>query len=243
MKKYLLIGLIVLTLVLSTVVIGGKHLPKGNAVAENVDMNHTISVSGEGVVQTTPDISVINFGITIQRKTAVDAMNELSGVANKTISVLKNAGVNDKDIKTVNIGLAPVYQWDKDKKLSILVGYKATESFELKVKISDAGRMIGLISNNGVNNISGIRFDISDKKALEQDAITDAMDNARKKAEAALKGSNYKIVGIKTISVNSNNPTPIFRNSIGAVDKEAEIPVEGGSMSVRASVQVVFIFD
>ena len=242
MKKYLWIGFIVLALVLSTVVIGGKYLPREGAVAENVDMNHTISVSGEGIVQAVPDIAVINFAISIQEKSAATAMDKLSDTASKTVSALKNTGVESKNFKTVNITLGPVYKWDKENNTNVLVGYRATESFEVKIKIVDAGRIIGLLSNNGVNQISGIRFDVSDRTVLQKDAITEAMEDARAKAEAALKGTNYKIVGIKTVTVNSNNPTPIFRDFASAGEK-TNIPVEGGSMDIRAQVQVVFIFD
>ncbi len=247
MKKNLWIGFIVLSLILSTIFIGEKYLPKGgNALAENVNMNHTVSVSGEGIVETTPDIAIINFGIIFQKKTATDAMNELTDIANKTITALKKAGVEDKNIKTTNINLKPVYQWSKEKNTSVLIGYSASEMFELKTKIKDAGTMIGLLNENGVNNISSIRFDVSDKGTLEQDAIAQAMKNAKTKAEASLKDSNYKIVGIKTISINSNNPTPIYRNSmspIPTVGEKVSMPVEGGAMSIKAQVQVIFIFD
>ncbi len=243
MKKKLWIGFIVLAIVFSTVVIGGKYLPRGGAAADNLGTNHTISVSGEGIVQTIPDIAVVNFGVNIQKKTAIDAMNELTAVSNKTVDTLKNAGVENKNIKTTNISLEPVYQWNKEKNISTLIGYKASESFEIRGEIKDTGRIIGLISNSGVNSISGIRFDISDKSMLDQDAITRAMKNARTKAEASLKGSNYKIVGIKTISINSNNPVPVYRDNMAIAGEKTNIPVEGGSISIRAQVQVVFIFD
>ncbi len=245
MKKSFLIGFIILTVLLSVVAISGRHLPQGKVVAQDVDMNHTISVSGEGVVQAVPDITLINFSIVIQKKTAHEAMSELSTVANRVITVLKNAGVKDENIKTLSINLYPVYQWDKDHRTSTLIGYKATESFQISTVIKDAGRIIGLITENGVNNISGIRFDVSDKVKLQQEAITDAVENARRKAEATLKNTNYKIVGIKTISVSSASPFPIYRNGgyTSVIKESAQVPVEGGSFNIKAHVEVIFIFD
>ena len=57
-KKVLLV--LVLTILLGTVVIAGKALPRGVAVAQSDEMNHTISVTGTGTVEVSPDIAFLN---------------------------------------------------------------------------------------------------------------------------------------------------------------------------------------
>ncbi len=225
---------------------GGRSTFKSSASTEGVSFDHTIQVSGTGVINITPDTAIINFGIRVQKKTAANAMDSLSEIANRVVSALKNFGIKEEDIKTKSIRLTPVYQWEKDTRKNIVVGYAATENFEVKSSLKDAGRIISLATENGANRVYGIRFDSSKKDELKNKAITEAMNDARAKAEAALKGTNYKIVGIKTISIQSGYITPIYRTILPdeiAKGSSSSVPVESGSMSVKATIQVVFIFD
>lgn len=248
MKKGLWIGIIVLILAIGFAAFGVKAVPqKSGAVAsaDNFDTNHTIAVSGEGVVEVTLDKGYASFGISIRKKTASEAMDELSDTANRVLDALKNFGISEKDIKTTGLSLNPVYEWNKEEKKNVLVGFDATENFSVKTKLDEIGKVITLATNNGANRIYGIRFDSSERENLKKEAIAKAVEDAKEKAKAALTGTNYKIVGIKTISIQSGFiPSALFRNEIGvASDKPLNIPVEGGSMTIRATVNVVFIFD
>ncbi len=246
MKKNLWLVIAVLILAVSFVTFGGKTIPRKNvASADNFEAYHTISVTGEGTVEVVPDIGYIDFGISIQKKTASQAMEELSKTSNSIITAIKNFGIKEEDIKTTGISLNPVYQWDKDEKKNVLTGFSATENFKVKTKLEDTGKVIALITNNGANRIYGIYFDSSQAKNLKNKAIAEAMKNAREKAEAALTGTNYKIVGIKTISIQSGYFVPTYKNGIYDLtgSEKGSIPIKGGSISVKATVNVVFIFD
>ena len=246
MKKSILVGIIVILLVFGATMLGVKSAPKSNEVAaENISLDHTITVSGSGVVNVVPDIAKLNFGISVQKKTASEAMNALSEKASNVIETLTNAGIKKEDIKTTSINLRPVYQWDKDSRKNVLIGYEASESFTVNSSIKDAGNLLSLAVNSGANKVFGISFDVSDKDALQNEAISQAMQNARKKAEASLKNTNYKITGIKTISIQSQNYYPIpYRNIAGKeIENDTNVPIEGGSLTIKANVQVIFTFD
>jgi len=246
MKRKVLVGIIVILLILGASVLGVKSLPKNSEVAaENISLDHTITVSGSGVVNVAPDIAKLNFGISMQKKTASEAMNALSEKASNVITTLTNAGVKKDDIKTTSINLRPVYQWDKDSRKNVLIGYEASESFTVNSSIKNAGNLLSLAVNSGANKIFGISFDASNKDTLQNEAIAQAMKNAREKAEASLKNTNYKITGIKTISIQSQNYYPVpYRNITGKeIENNANVPVEGGSLTIKANVQVIFTFD
>lgn len=248
MKKGLWIGIIVLIVAIGFAAFGVKAVPqKSGAVAsaDNFDTNHTIAVSGEGVIEVAPDTGYVNFGIFVQEKTASEAMKGLSKIANRVIILLKNSGIKEEDIKTTGISLNPVYQWDKEKKKNVLVGFAATENFKVKTELKNIGKIVTLVTENGANRIYGIRFDSSETENLRKEAIAKAVEDAREKAKAALSGTNYKIVGIKTISIQSGNVTPVVRQTFDneAIGEKSSVPVEGGSITIRATVNVVFIFD
>jgi hypothetical protein len=231
-KKVLLV--LVLTILLGTVVIAGKALPRGVAVAQSDEMNHTISVSGIGTVEVNPDIAYLNAGVTVENKDPAQA--------NAIVEALKKAGVKKEEIKTTGLSLYPVYSWDPDTGKQTLEGYRASESFSIKAELSNAGKLLTIASKNGATDIQGIVFDVSNKDELKLKAIEDAMKDARAKADAALIGTSYKVTGIKTISVESAPVYPVYRDML-VKGAEANVPVEGGTIGVDANVSVVFIFD
>lgn len=238
MNKKLIV--LVVLIALLTLAFGARVLPKGTAQATDDTMNHTISVSGTGSISIAPDISYINFGVFVEDKDPQVAMDSMALKANKIVTALQKAGIKKEDIKTTNISLYPVYSWDKETGKQNLEGYRASESFTVKTGLDTVGKILALVNANGANEISGISFDTSNKESLKLQAIEKAMEDARAKAEAALKGTNYKITGIKTIAVESSSPVyPVYKNIAAA----ESIPVEGGTVSVDASVSVVFTFD
>lgn len=238
MNKKLIVLLVLIGLL--TVSFGARVLPKGTAQATDDAMNHTISVSGTGSISITPDISYINFGVFVEDKNPQVAMDSMASKASKILTELQKAGIKKEDIKTTNISLYPIYSWDKETGKQNLEGYRASESFMVKVGIDSVGKILALVNASGANEISGISFDTSNKDTIKLQAIEKAMEDARAKAEAALKGTNYKITGIKTISIESSIPSyPVYKN-IAATES---IPIEGGTVSVDANVSLVFTFD
>lgn len=239
-KKALVV--LVLAILLGTVVIGGKTLPRGEAAAQSDEMNHTISVFGTGTVEVSPDIAYLNVGVTVESKDPTQAMDDLTIKANAIVEVLKKAGVRKEDIKTTGLSLYPIYSYNPDTGKRILEGYRASESFSIKAEISNAGKLLTIASKNGATDIQGIVFDVSNKEELKLKAIEVAMKDARAKADAALTGTSYKVTGIKTISIESSPVYPVYRDML-VKGAEANVPVEGGTIGVNANVSVVFIFD
>jgi uncharacterized protein YggE len=240
MKNKLLV-LIVTLAFLSVAVIGGHALPKGAASADVIVTNEkTISVSGTGTIQAVPDLAIVSFGISVDDKDPSVAMMTLGSKANLVLQSLSKIGVKKEDIQTISISLYPVYSYDKDTGKQTLEGYRATESFNVNGPIGSAGIILSTVTANGVNEINGISFDVSNKDQLKLDAIKLAMKDARAKADASIDGTGYKINSIKTISIEASTPMPVYKSFAGA---QENIPVEGGTISVQVNVSVVFTFE
>ncbi len=245
MSKKLLVVLVI-ALLLGTLVVGGRALPQGEVVAQSTqedEMDHTISVSGSGTVELSPDIAYLSVGVTVENKDPKKAMDGLTAKANAIVEALKKAGVKKEDIKTTNLSLYPYYSWDPDTGKQTLEGYRANESFSVKSTLENAGSLLTIASENGATDIGGIAFDVSNRDEIKLQAIEKAMADARAKADASLKGTNYKVTGIKTISIESAPVYPIYRNMYAKEDAVANVPVEGGTIGVDATVTVIFTFD
>ncbi|BAL80322.1 SIMPL domain-containing protein [Caldisericum exile] len=242
MNKKLLV-LFVVVAILTVVFIGGKTLPKGVATADSDPTNHTISVTGEGYVEVIPDIAYLNFGVFFEDLDPAKAMDGLATKASGIVDVLVKQGIAKEKIKTSVLNLSPIYSYNPQTGKSTLEGYRASENFIVETKILDAGKILSAIVKAGVNDIGGISFDASNKDNLKLQAIENAMKNARAKADASLKNTNYKVTGIKSISIESiSYPQPVFK-SFAAGATQANVPVEGGTLKVNVNVQVVFTFD
>ncbi|HOZ36525.1 MAG TPA: SIMPL domain-containing protein, partial [bacterium] len=76
------------------------------------DFNNQFSVSATGRVFAKPDIANLTVGLKIEAKpTAAAAVKENTDKMNEVIKVLKDLGIEEKDIKTTNYNLNPVYDW------------------------------------------------------------------------------------------------------------------------------------
>src|ERR1043166_9379066 len=110
----------------------------------------TISVTGNGSVETQPDTATISCGVVTQGATAREAMDRNSAAMRKVIDALKKAGVADKDLQTQYVSLNPRY----DNEGRTVVGYDASNTVSAVVrKLADAGSVIDAATAAGANNV------------------------------------------------------------------------------------------
>ena len=78
------------------------------ALAETAARIARITVTGEGSVETRPDMAVISLGVTSAAKTAAGAMAANSTQLGAVLASLKSAGIADRDLQTSGLSLNPV---------------------------------------------------------------------------------------------------------------------------------------
>src|SRR3954451_669097 len=67
----------------------------------------TITVTGDGTVDSTPDRASFDFGVTTNGATAEQALNRNSSEARALVDALKKAGVGTSEIQTTQVSLCP----------------------------------------------------------------------------------------------------------------------------------------
>ena len=65
----------------------------------------TITVTGNGTVDATPDKASFNFGVQVNATTAAEAISKANAQAQAIIDRLKNEGVSGDDIQTSSVSL------------------------------------------------------------------------------------------------------------------------------------------
>jgi uncharacterized protein YggE len=139
-----------------------------------------------------------------------DALATASRTATAVRNALKAEGIATKDIKSSNLSVYPEYNYTQDKG-SVIVGYRATQSFNVVIrKAENAGKIVEAVVNAGNDNvqINGIMPFITKGSAAMEDARAAAVADAKSRAAsyAKLLGTSLgKVVYLQENSAPSYN--------------------------------------
>lgn len=223
----------------------------GHAMSEEKRPQRTISVTGTGQVSATPDIAEITIGVVTQAASARDALAANSEAMTAVQALLKERGVAEKDIQTLNISVQPRYsqppqprpnQPDPGEYVPRIVGYEVNNAVRIVSRdLRKLGAILDAVVQSGANRIDGISFQIDQPEKLLDLARKQAMNDARRKAEM-LAGEAGVVVGLPiSIQEMGGRPTPMPMMRGGMrMEKAAAVPVAAGEQELNVTVSVVF---
>lgn len=199
-----------------------------------------ITVSGTGQVLAVPDVAEITIGVVTQSPTAARAQEENSRVLRAVIQKLKEAGLNDADLKTGELSLFPEYAPSPEKgEVTRVVAYRATSSLIVTVKpVEKAGQVVDAALAAGANQVHGLRFLVSSARELELEALSLAVQDARRKAEVVAQALGVKLGPPQIVSVEVSQPwVPVYR-ATQSLDQAT--PVLPGQVEIAGSVHITY---
>jgi len=169
------------------------------AVGEVGENRSTLSVSGLGIITVKPDQVSVRLTVETEAENASGALSENSELMNKVINAIEQLGLEDRELKTATLNIYPQYFYPTDK-LPVLTGYKAVNTIIITTKkLEVVGLLIDTVVANGINRIEGVWFSISNElmNSARLTLISMAIEDAKRKAEAALKPLNMSIIDVK----------------------------------------------
>lgn len=174
-------------------------------MADKVNNQDRFSVVGSGTVYAKADIANIQIGVkTGAKKTAAEATVDSTNKMNDIVAVIKSLGVEDKDIKTSDYNLSPVYNYTNAKGQE-LAGYEVTQNLTLKIRdLSKIGDVIAKTTEKGANQVGNISFTIDDEYDLKNQARELAIEKAKEKALLIAEQSGMKLGEVKSVYENSD---------------------------------------
>jgi len=172
-------------------------------VADIDDQQDRFTVSATGKVFAKPDIANLTVGFKTETKdTAAEAVEENSEKMNKIIATLKKLDIEEKDIKTTNYNLNPVYNWTQDEG-QVLKGYEVTQNVTIKIRdLDNIGKAIAKSTEQGANQVGSISFTIDDEDELKAEARDEAIEKAKVKAKDMAKKAGMKLGKIVNVYEN-----------------------------------------
>lgn len=232
------------TLLILLLALGGNWLA-GSAAAQDdatpAETQRTISVSGQGRVTARPDLAVVWLGVQTDADTAQAALEENSEQMQSVITVTLDAGIAEDDIQTQGIRLQPIYDQPQDAQQRELQGYRASNIVEVTVRdLDELGTLLDAAVEAGGNTIENIRFEIGDTNEVLALAREAAVNNARANAEQLASLLDVELGEVLTVSETSfSPPTPVVFEETAA-DRTVAVPVQPGTQTVEASVQITW---
>jgi uncharacterized protein YggE len=216
-----------------------------------------IVVTGSATSTTKPDRVTGSWGVVSEEATASAAFARSEQAAKKVIASLYKLGIKDESLSTDDISVDIRYRKEYDN-TSGIIGYRCTRGYRLKLvgeqmKLAETALRTAL--ENGVTNISGLEWSISDNASrdLKRDAMLRAQKAAEEKANELAQQLGYtrgRLLSIEEGVRREYTPRPRSKSSRHGAQMSAMARAESqerdvSSMplgSVTASAEVTLTY-
>lgn len=254
-NKILKYGSIVLMVLAVFLAIQSIHsLVAANHIGKDTPAMNVITVNGTAEKVVMPDIATFSFGASMTGETVASAQKVVTDRINKAIDLVKAAGVDAKDIKTVAYNINPHYEYIQKPCTQFscpagqqnLTGYDVSQTIEVKVRdTSKAGEILGKLGGAEVTNISGLTFSVDDHEKVQAEARAEAIADARAKAKILAKDLGVRLG--RVVSFNEGYyPQPYYmmggaKMSDAVMESAAPTPnIPAGENTVTSNVSITY---
>lgn len=212
------------------------------AAQTDADQLRTVQVSGRGQVSAAPDQAIVRLGVETEADTAQAALNANNERMTAVISATLEAGIEADDIQTQGFRLQPVYGSQNDNtQPPELVAYRASNVVQITVRdLDQLGELLDTAVTAGGNVIESLQFEVSNQAELEAAAREAAMLDAQQKAEQLVDLAGAELGPVQTI-FETGSPAPVPLSLARDESAAAGVPVQPGTQTIEASVQVTWL--
>lgn len=228
-------------LLVGSVAVAGMSTAGGTANAEGTQ---TIHVASSGQASAQPDKAVIRLAVTTRSDDATTARKELAENVSEMTSALAETGITGDQIRTVDYDIRqerrrPGPESDKSDSPK----YVARQDFEIEVTdLDNTGATIDTAIENGANTIHNVDFTLSreTRRQLREEALEDAMDNARGQADTLASRSGLAIIEVADVNTGERSYSRYRYESTTVASSDSGTSLDSGPVTVTASVQVTY---
>ena len=207
--------------------------------AANADaVPRILTMSGHGSAEGVPDTVQISAGVTVQARTAAEALAADNMRMTHVFAALKAKGVPDRAIQTSEFSVSPQYP-SNNSNLQTITGYEVTNRVTVTLNdVTKLGQTLDALVAAGANQMNGIVFSIRDSAALLTSARQAAVADATAKAKIYAKAAGVTLGPILSISENgSEEPRPMM---LGAARMGKFTPTAAGEQSLGANATIIW---
>ena len=204
----------------------------------------SVSVSGEATVRVVPDQAVVRFGVVTQASEPEAARSQNAAASRDVLNSVRALGIQEGRIRMETLRLQPARDYNPETQRYEERGFEAVR--EVVVEVDDLEVVPTLVAEviaQGANRLNGVTYDLQDRSAARNEAMREALLNAREKADLLARTVDEELGEILVISEQAFDfPRPMLdfaraEMAKGSPEPEAYAP---GEIEVRATIQAVF---
>lgn len=206
-----------------------------------------LSVQGEGYVEATPDVVIVDVTVSHTGKTLAEAKQHVDSIGNAVIRAADLHGIKSDDLQASKIQAAPEYDWNNGQR--VLRGQQVSRQFQLTLREVDRyGALIQALADAEVTQINQTRMEFSKQEQLDNAALRKAIANARTKAQEMAAAFDTRIKGVLNVSESGGGgPRPYEMRADFAkaqmASGEGGAALQIGKQRIIKSVSAVFELD
>ncbi len=163
----------------------------------------TIEIRATGKISSPAEVATVKIGFQNVAPTKDVVYQENIRISNQIVQALRTAGIPADSIETDSVRLEREDSAQGVKPAS--TRYSADQEWRIRVKASEAQKIVDIAVSAGANQISGVEWNVPDLEALEAKAYAAALARAKRIAEQTASQAGVKLGEILSIS-NSVSP-------------------------------------
>ncbi|ADM08432.1 outer membrane protein, 28Kda [Parvularcula bermudensis HTCC2503] len=214
--------------------------------APDTDQPRTIMARGIGEVTAAPDQASLRFAVESRAETAAAAMDTNAEAMTAVRDALRSVGVDRRDMQTSGFSLLPLYENESERRSQgrdypAIVGYEASNGLMVRLtEVEKTGEAIDAAIRAGANRLEDLAFGFEDSTALEDEAETLAIEDARATAKRMAEAAGVRLGEVMSVSLSgSPRPQPAMMMEMRAM-QSTSTPIEAGESQLSASATITY---
>jgi uncharacterized protein len=224
---------------------------------ENDKSFPSIAVTGTGKISARPDVADVQVGVMTQSATAKEAVEANDRMMDRLHAIVSERGVANKDIRTAQFEISPVYSEPQSTRAGApvqppptefvprIVAYRVKSAVHITARqIDKLGQLLDATVQGGANQITGITFRIDRAEQLLDEARKRAVTDAKRKAEL-LAGECGMVVGIPwKIEEDASSGSRLMGEPLAhilvAPPAAPSMPISAGEEELSVTVSILY---
>lgn len=200
----------------------------------------TIVVTGEGMVDATPDRATVALSVIVQRPTAREAQQQSAATMAQVVRAIVAAGIPQTAIRTSTVSLYPQHRPEAGG-TGPIIGYQAVNRVIVTVDdITKAGQVIDAGVGAGADGVDSLNWSLRDATAARAQALRIAVQNAQATASAIASAAG--VGNIRLVRIEQTTAVVYPRPGVAVMQAAPATPVLPGTMPVDVQVRAVYAF-
>ncbi|MDI9325571.1 MAG: SIMPL domain-containing protein [Alphaproteobacteria bacterium] len=216
----------------------------------------TISFTGQAEIKKTPTVAQFSFTVEKTFPVASKARKEVTAITENLTNKILSFGVKKENIKTLDYSVYPIYEYEaivspKNEYTPPIVNtqkikaYRVTQSTMIETDNFDTlESLLTFATDNGATSVGSPQFTFSEneKKKIAEEAIAEAIKDARIRAKAQAKALGISLGDIQGFYVQDQSPYPYAAAKLfdNRGESASSVSIEPGQSSINKQVTITY---